>query len=67
MGLKGGFVANEKMWILVIIIGMVFLLAVWLLLNNYFVGYVSENIVSDSSLCETFDKVPVLGTIQCPN
>lgn len=66
-GLKGDFAVNEKFWIIAILLIMVFLLAIWLLLDQSFREYVVRNINSQVKLCETFEKVPLLGSIRCPS
>lgn len=60
---KGTVAVNEKFWIVVIIIMFVVMLAIWLLLNQYFAGYVTQNIQSKAKICEQFEYVPVIGTI----
>lgn len=57
---------SEQFWIIVIILVLIFLLAIWILLNIFFVDYVRKNVNSQEKLCETFEKVPLLGTITCP-
>lgn len=64
---KGTIAVNEKFWIVVILLAMVFLLAVWLLLNQFFVDYVTEHINSEIQICETFETVPGIGSLAgCP-
>ena len=60
---KGSLVINEQFWIVAIILMMLFLLAIWLLLDQSFVNYVSNNVVSDVTICNTFENMPVLGSI----
>jgi hypothetical protein len=46
---------------------MLLLLVVWLLLNNFFIGYITENIGSEAKFCEAFENVPLIGSVRCPS
>lgn len=65
--MRGSFAVSQKFWILAILLAMVFLLAVWLLLNVYFTNYVTQNIASEIRICETFESIPGIGSLaKCP-
>lgn len=51
----------------IVLIGllMVFLISVWLLLNQSFADYVVDNINSEENFCETFESHPLFGRIEC--
>lgn len=64
---KGSFVASENFWIIAIFMILIFLFAVYLLLNQSFMEYITENINSQQKFCETFEKVPLIGSFRCPS
>lgn len=64
--LKGIQIQGKMFMILVIILGLVFLTAMYLLLNQSFLTYLVSQVNSKVKLCETFEKNPLFGTIGCP-
>ena len=60
---KGITIPNKMFMVIVILLGIVFLLAMYLLLNRDFVAYITDKINSNVKLCETFERNPLYGTI----
>lgn len=62
-----GFAVDRMFIYIAILLMMMLALAVWLLLSGFFMNYVQKNINSQAKFCETFQQVPILGTIKCPS
>lgn len=64
---KGITIQNEMFWTLVIVVFLVALIAVWVLLTGFFVNYTAKKINTQERVCETFEKTPLLGQVNCPS
>lgn len=60
-----GEINQEMLAIIVIVIAMALLAAVYLLLTGAFTRFLGDEVNSQLKLCETFQKVPIFGTIKC--
>jgi len=63
--LSKGISDKEIFWVLLIVFMAVALIAGYLLVGTNMLNIVKSNIGSEVKDCETFEKLPVLGTIEC--
>ncbi len=59
-----GIVGFQKILFIILAISLLLLLVMFVLLQSEFMTYLSDNLFTKSSYCETFNN-PILGTIQC--
>lgn len=60
-----GETERQWMWFIVVVIGLILLLAMYLLSTQFFVDHIIKNINTDVKLCETMEKIPLFGTSKC--